>query len=110
MVDSVDRMDVDIAVEMVQIVVMVEVHNLVHEIPYQTEVVVPCPEHSLVEKALMEEELEVVVVVVVVAAVVVDRQPDQEMQLMVNVLEGVVDVENQDVLFVRVEIFVHDDV
>jgi hypothetical protein len=108
MVDSVDRMDVDIAVEMVQIVVMVEVHNLVHEIPYQTEVVVPCPEHSLVEKALREEELEVLVVVA--AAVVVDRQPDQEMQLMVNVLEGVVDVENQDVLFVRVEIFVHDDV
>jgi hypothetical protein len=107
MVDSVDRMDVDIAVEMVQIVVMVEVHNLVHEIPYQTEVVVvPCPEHSLVEKALREEELEVLVVVA--AAVVVDRQPDQEMQLMVNVLEGVVDVENQDVLFVLVEIFVHD--
>jgi hypothetical protein len=50
------------------------------------------------------------VLVVVAAAVVVDRQPDQEMQLMVNVLEGVVDVENQDVLFVRVEIFVHDDV
>jgi hypothetical protein len=77
---------VDIVVEMVQIVEMVEVHNLVDEILYQTEVVaVPCLEHSLVEKALMEEELEVLVVAVVVVVVVVDRLEDREKGLMVNV-------------------------
>jgi hypothetical protein len=105
---------VDIAAEMEQIVEVVEEgHNLADEIPSQTEVVVevPCLEHSSVEKALMEEESEVVVVVVVVAAVVaVDRQPDQEKLWMVDVLEEVIDVVNQDVLFVLVEIFVHDDV
>jgi hypothetical protein len=79
-----------IVVEMAQIVEMVEVHNLVDEIPYQTEVVVvPCPEHSLVEKASMEEDLEVLVVVVAAAAaavvVVVDRLQDQEKRLLVNV-------------------------
>ncbi len=78
-------MKVYIVVEMAQIVEMVEVHNLVDEIPYQTKVVVvvPCPEHSLVEKASMEEDLEVLVVVV--AAVVVDRLQDQEKRLLVNV-------------------------
>jgi hypothetical protein len=79
-----------IVVEMAQIVEMVEVHNLVDEIPYQTKVVVvPCPEHSLVEKASMEEDLEVLVVVVAAAAaavvVVVDRLQDQEKRLLVNV-------------------------
>ncbi len=82
-------MQVDIVVEMAQIVEVVEVHNLVDEILYQTEVVVvPCLEHSLVEKALMEEELEVLVVavvVVVVVVVVVDRLEDREKGLMVNV-------------------------
>ncbi len=110
-----DRAEVDIAVEMGRIVEVVEEgHNLADEIPSQTEVVVgvPCLEHSLVEKALMEEESEVVVVVVVAAAAVVavDRQPDQEKLWMVDVLEEVIDVVNQDVLFVLVEIFVHDDV
>ena len=58
-------------VEVAQIVEVVVVHKLVDEIPYQTELVVPCLEHSLVEKSLMEEELEVLVVVVVAAAAVV---------------------------------------
>ncbi len=80
-------MKVDMVVEMEQIVEMVEVHNLVDEIPYQTVVVVvPWLEHSLVEKSLKEEELEVVGVVVVVAVVVVvDQLQEQEKKLMVNV-------------------------
>lgn len=75
-------MVVDIVAEEVQIVVVVvEVHNLMDEIPYQTEVgVVPLLEHSLVEKALMVVGFEVGAVVVVV-----DRQQDQEKQSMVNV-------------------------
>ncbi len=57
----------------------------------------------------MAEESEVVVVVAVAVAavvVVVDRQPDQEMLWLVDVI----DVENQDVWFVLVERFVHDGV
>jgi len=76
---------VDIVVEKGQIVEVADVHNLADEIPYQTMVVVvPLKEHLMLEKALMEEELEVLVVAVVVV-VVVDRLEDREKGLMVNV-------------------------
>ena len=67
MVEEVDKVKDDIEVEKGHIVEVVVIHNLVDEIPYRIKVVaVPCLEHSLVEKSLMEEELENFVVDVVV--------------------------------------------